>query len=100
MERKLEDLVSYLKTKIEKREKELDHIRKIMFQIENGRSLDHLSQTEPTLGDDIPKACDVAPEGGPSFRPTGKGNMEPDDDDDEMKTYEGESSKSGGADDA
>ena len=71
-----------------------------MFQIENGRSLDHLSQTEPTLGDDIPKACDVAPEGGPSFRPTGKGNMEPDDDDDEMKTYEGESSRSGGADDA
>ena len=29
MERKLEDLVSYLKTKIEKREKELDHIRKV-----------------------------------------------------------------------
>ncbi|KAG2262735.1 hypothetical protein Bca52824_069814 [Brassica carinata] len=94
MERKLEDLVSYLKTEIEKKEKELDHIRKV------NKDLDHLSQTEPILGDDIPKASDVAPEGGHSFRPTGKRNMEPDDDDDEMKTYEGESSKSGGADDA
>ncbi|CAH8312469.1 unnamed protein product [Eruca vesicaria subsp. sativa] len=134
MERILEQVVSYLKTEIKKKEKKLDHNRKLikelesrmMFQIENG----DLSQTqiddlkaylssrsgtqhpypsvinESILGDDhdIPKASDdVAPEEGPSLHPKGKGNMEPSDDvDDEMKkTYhQGESSKSGGADDA
>ncbi|KAF2537296.1 hypothetical protein F2Q68_00023146 [Brassica cretica] len=103
------------------KELEMDHL---ICDLENGlRSLDDLSQTEvhdlksytsekiawfereigrrsqpstsanePILGDDIPKASDVAPEGGPSSRPSG--------DDDDMKTSEGESSKSGGADDA
>ncbi|CAH8343997.1 unnamed protein product [Eruca vesicaria subsp. sativa] len=121
----LEHLVSCLKTEVELKEKELEHERKvtkelesrIMFQIENGdlsqTQIDYLKAclsnqqldtqhsstsgiNEPVLGDDIPKASDVAPdEGGRNMKPS-------DDVDDEMKkTYhQGESSKSGGADDA
>ncbi|KAG2262747.1 hypothetical protein Bca4012_012685 [Brassica carinata] len=150
------DPESYIKTKIKKIEKRLEHSRKVvqelemdhlMLQIQNGRMLADLSQTEveklksyaskqitclerelgtehpytsvdePVLGDEIPKARDVAPEGGPCFRPMASGtvylmdkwffdtpevqNTEPSDDDEEnMETYEGESSKSGGADHA
>ncbi|KAF8096486.1 hypothetical protein N665_0307s0017 [Sinapis alba] len=166
-----DDQESYIKTNTKKIEKKLEHSRKVveelemdhlMLQLQNGRMLDDLSQTEteklmsytskkimwlerelgtehpytsvdePVLGDEIPKAKDVAPEAGPSFPPMGKGsvylmdkwflgnpelvqkhgdgthmasrinlNMEPSDDDEEfMETYEGESNKSGGADDA
>ncbi|KAG2262959.1 hypothetical protein Bca52824_070038 [Brassica carinata] len=150
------DPESYIKTITKKIEKKLEHSRKVvqelemdhlMLQIQNGRLLADLSQTEveklksyaskqitclerelgtehpytsvdePVLGDEIPKARDVAPEGGPCFRPMASGtvylmdkwffdtpevqNTEPSDDDEEnMETYEGESSKSGGADHA
>ncbi|KAL0736454.1 hypothetical protein Bca4012_012664 [Brassica carinata] len=98
---------------------------------ELGAEHPYTSVDEPFLGGEIPKATDVAPEGGPCFRPMGSGSvylmdkwffdtpevqkhgdgthmasrinlsMEPSDDDEEyMETYEGESSKSGGADDA
>ncbi|KAJ4883352.1 Uncharacterized protein Rs2_33445 [Raphanus sativus] len=120
---KVEDLESCLKNKIKEIEEEQEHTWKvikklktqIMFPTDEVRSLDDLSQpeiddlstklgtqdlNEPILGGNIPKASDITPEGGPSFRPTGRGNMEPSDDDDEMKTYEGKSSNSGGADDA
>ncbi|KAF2571352.1 hypothetical protein F2Q70_00006511 [Brassica cretica] len=94
MARKTVDVESYIiKTKIKNIKEELDHKRKVVKELEmdhlicdleNGlRSLDDLSQTE---------ASDVAPEGGPSSLPS--------DDNEDMKTREGESSKSGGADDA
>ncbi|CAN7069238.1 unnamed protein product [Brassica rapa subsp. trilocularis] len=104
------------------KELEMDNL---ILDLENGcRSLDDLSQTEvndlrsytsekiawfereisrqsepstsvnePILGDDVPKASDhVAPEGGPSSLPS--------DDNEDMKKRDGESSKSGGADNA
>ncbi|CAF2357948.1 agamous-like MADS-box protein AGL80 [Brassica rapa] len=119
-----DDQESYIKTITKKIEKKLEHSQKVveelemdhlMFQIQNGRMLADLSQTEveklmsyaskkitvltrelgaehpytsvdePFLGDEIPKATDVAPEG---------------DDEEYMKANEGESSKSGGADNA
>ncbi|KAJ4883355.1 AGAMOUS-like 96 [Raphanus sativus] len=136
----------------------MDHL---MLQLQNGRMLADFSQTEienlksyaskkitgltrelgtehpytrvdePFLGDEIPKAKDVAPELEPCFRPMGRGsvylmdkwfldnpkvqkhgdgthmssqfnlNMEPYDDDKKyMESDEGESNKSGGADNA
>ena len=118
------DPESYIEANIKKMEKRLEHSRKaveelemdhLMLQIQNGRMLADLSQTEveklmsyaskkitvltrelgaehpytsvdePFLGDEIPKATDVAPER---------------DDEEYMKANEGESSKSGGADNA
>ncbi|CAH8312712.1 unnamed protein product [Eruca vesicaria subsp. sativa] len=69
MERKSDDLESYSKTKIQEMEKELDQMRVIikelekdhlMSQIENGCSLDDLSQTEKELDRKVNKELEMS----------------------------------------
>ncbi|KAF8097199.1 hypothetical protein N665_0293s0047 [Sinapis alba] len=171
---KAETQESFIKANIKKTEKKLVECRKrvaelemdhLMFQLENGRRLDDLSQTEieslksytrkkimslnkrlgypehlyissnePSPRDETPRVMDVASERGhcsslrgsasvylmdkwffddPNVQEHGDGthdlptlvhpfdlNMEPSDDEEDMETYKGESSKSGGASDA
>ncbi|CAN7066227.1 unnamed protein product [Brassica rapa subsp. trilocularis] len=97
------------KLKLAVEELEMDHL---MLQIQNGRMLDDLSQTETeklksyaskkfqTLMGEIPKAPFPMIQGGSVYL-MDKWIKDPSDKEDEMKkTCEGESSKSGGADDA
>ncbi|WZZ23015.1 hypothetical protein YC2023_124402 [Brassica napus] len=97
------------KLKLAVEELEMDHL---MLQIQNGRMLDDLSQTETeklksyaskkfqTLVGEIPKAPFPLIQGGSVYL-MDKWIKDPSDKEDEMKkTCEGESSKSGGADDA
>ncbi|KAG2310108.1 hypothetical protein Bca4012_024621 [Brassica carinata] len=170
---KAETPESFIKTNVKKMEKKLVECRKrvaeleidhLMFQLENGRRVDDLSQTEieslksftnkkimglnkqlgypehaytsvnePFLRDETPRVLDVAFERGhcsslmgskciylldkwffddQKVQEHGDGarlstlvhrfdlNMEPSDDEEDMETYKGESSKSGGASDA
>ncbi|XP_013608516.1 PREDICTED: uncharacterized protein LOC106321401 [Brassica oleracea var. oleracea] len=97
------------KLKLAVEELEMDHL---MLQIQNGRMLDDLSQTETeklksyaikkfrTLCGEIPMAPGFPMIQGGSVYLMDKWIKDPSDKEDEMKTCEGENSKSGGADDA